>query len=168
MRSNYKNFVLLLIGIASVILACAGYWFVYNSVVDNSRQNSLVMQEIDKDLESKKNEDNLLEIGKATELDRQRLSTFIISEDKILDLITSIEDVGNFSSTEIVISSILKDETGKYINIKVDVNGAWMNINKALVLIENLPYSLTIDYVQIALAEGKWKMNINVKALTTK
>ena len=139
MRTNNKNYVLLLIGIVTVVLSCAGYWYVYNSVIENSKKNSLVLQEIEKDLESKNNEDSLLEIGKTTEQDRQRISSYIISEDRILDLITSIEDVEKFSSTEVVISSILKDETGKYINIKVDVKGAWPNINKALILIENLP-----------------------------
>lgn len=168
MRPNYKHYILLLIGIGTVVVSGLGYWYVYASIINNAQRNSMVIKEIERNKENKKNEEKLLEMGKATEGYRTKLSTYIISEDKIIDFITSIENIEKITQSEVTISSISKDDIQDHVRLHVDIKGSWINVNRALIMLENLPYSITVDYANFAQNSGKWTLSINLSALYTK
>lgn len=168
MRPNYKHYILLLIGIGTVVISGLGYWYVYTSIINNAQRNSMVIKEIERNKENKKNEEDLLEMGKATEGYRTKLSTYILSEDEIIDFITSIENIEKSTQSEVIISSISKNDVQDHIRLHVDIKGGWVNINKSLIMLENLPYSITIDYANFTQNSGKWTLSINLSALYAK
>jgi len=156
-----------MIGFVTLIVASFVYWLFYNSVISNAQKHSLVLQKIEMDREDKKNEENLISISNLIEGNRAKLSSYFVSEDEILNFITSIEGVEKFTNTSISLSSINND-INNHINTKVEIKGDWLNVNKALRLIENLPYSLAIDSTNLSIVEGKWNMILNIKVLTIK
>jgi hypothetical protein len=169
MRLNSKHFFLLLIGICSLAVTGFGYWYVYKSVIVNSQNRASLIREIEIDKENKKNEEFLTELSKATESDRTKLSTYFISEDDILSFITAIESTEKISSTTVVISSISNDTANNHIKANIDIKGGWINVRKALSMIENLPYSINIDSMNLNFdSSNRWNMTLGIRALSTK
>ncbi len=168
MRLNSKHYFLLLLGLCSVGVTGFGYWYVYQSVIVNGQNKASLIREIEIDNDNKKNEEFLTELSKATEKDRAKLSTYFVTEDDVLTFITSIESVEKVSSTTVVISAISNDSTNKYIKVNIDIKGGWVNIRKALSMIENLPYSINIDSLNLNSDSTKWNMVLGIRALSTK
>ncbi len=168
MRLNSKHYFLLLIGLCSLAVTSFGYWYVYKSVIINGQNKAALIREIEIDKDNKKNEEFLTELNKATESDRAKLSTYFITEDDVLGFITSIESIEKTSSTTVVISSISNDRSNNHIKANIDIKGGWINIRKALSLIENLPYSINIDSMNLNYDSTKWNMVLSIRALSTK
>lgn len=168
MRTNSKHYLMLLIGFCSVVVTALGYWYVYDSVIVNGQKKAALIREIEIDMDNKKNEKFLTDVSKATEEDRARISEYFITEDKVLEFITSIENIEKVSSTTVVLSSISNDTSNNHIKVNIDIKGEWLNIKKALSLIENLPYSINIDNINLSFNNDRWNMIIGVRALSTK
>lgn len=167
MRLNSKHYFLLIIGLCSVAITGFGYWYAYKSVILNAQSKASLIREIEIDNDNRKNEEFLTELSKVTEQDRAKLSTYFISENDVLSFITSIESVEKISSTTVIISSISNDNSNNHIRANIDIRGGWINIRKALSMIENLPYSINIDSMNLNYDTNKWNMILSIKALST-
>ncbi len=168
MRLNSKHYFLLLIGLCSVIVTSIGYWYVYKSVIVNGQKKAALIREIEIDNDNKKNQEFLTEVSKATEQDRAKLASYFISEDDVLGFITSIESIEKVSSTTVKISSISNDSSINHIRANIEISGGWVNVRRALSMIENLPYSINIDSINLSFNSNKWNMTLSIKALSTK
>lgn len=158
---------MLFLGLCSVIVTGLGYLYVYDSVIVNGQKKAVLIREIEIDFDNKKNEQFLLEVNKATEEDRAKLVNYFISEDRILDFITSVEGIEKISSTTVVLSSLFNDKTNNHIKVSIDIKGGWSNVKRALALTENLPYSINIDNINLNSDNtGKWNMILSVRALS--
>ena len=167
MRINSKHYLMLFLGLCSVIATGLGYFYVYDSVIVNSQKKAALIREIEIDFDNKKNEQFLSDVNKATEQDRTKLANYFISEDRVLDFITSIENLEKISSTTVVLSSLSNDNTSSRIRVSIDIKGGWSNVKSALALIENLPYSINIDNINLSSdSTGKWNMVLSVRALS--
>lgn len=168
MRPNSKHYILLLIGLGSAIFASIGYWYVYNSIVVNAKNKIMVLNEIETNNKNRENENALIEIGKKSEIERKNLPSYFITEDKILDFIDSVEDIERISSTTMNLSSISKDESSDHIKVNVEIKGEWSNVRRGLSLLENLPYSINIDNMNLSNTSEVWTMSLSIRALYLK
>ncbi len=191
MKANSKHYILLLIGLITLGISATGYWYVYKTTVSQAQKHSFLVKEIENNELNNKEEIKLLQLSSSTMERRAMLSSYFISDDKILDFIKSIENVEKDSSTEVTLSGIdagnqidsANKSTG-HVKVHVLVKGDWVNVNKALSLIENLPYSIYISNVSLrSLAvdvttidkksttvtkKSIWEMALDVSALTMK
>jgi len=176
MKANQKHYTLLILGIISTILTLSGYYYVYKITIDQAQKQAFIIKSLELDNGNKKQEDKLLKIDISTKDKREILWSYLISDDDILDFIKSIENIANYSSTELTLSSIStadlnekkKDQIG-YIKLHIEVKGNWINVNKALAMIENLPYEISFDSLSLNLSDKKkWDLSLNIKALALK
>lgn len=172
MRINSKHYTLIILGIVTLSITSFGYWFSYKTIMDQVINYSLSIQKLEIDKDNVKQEQKLLDIDSATADRRGVLSSYFVSEDKILDFIKSIESIEKDSSAEITLSSIVSEQiasTTGHVKLHVSSSGDWANVNKSLVLIENLPYSIHIDSVSLSMSDAKkWNMSLDISALTMK
>ncbi len=189
MKAKSKHYFLLIIGLALVVATGFGYWYVYKIVISQAEKWSQLSQEIKNNEQYNKQEAKLLNISSSTLDRREKLFSYFVSDDKILDFIKSIESIADYTSTQVVLSAITAEDlsdkeagsTG-HITIHAEVKGGWVNVNKALVLIENLPYSLSIKSIRLntatinevatdkkkATSVNAWSLSLDISALTMK
>lgn len=189
MKANHKHYTLLFVGLLTLIVTGIGYWYVYKVVITQAEKQSEISQEIINNEQNNKQEIKMLDISSSTLEKRDMLSSYFVSEDKILDFIKSIENVADDSSTKITLSSINTDkmiadkkEIAGHIKVHAEIKGSWTNVNKALVLIENLPYFLSIESMRLDVSNQvsedldkkistktkEWNLSIDISALTIK
>ncbi len=152
MKNNSKHITLLLFGIISIVAAGFGYWYLHLAVITQAETYSLALKDAETYNENKKNEQNLQKIYNQSIADRAKISSYVVSEDKIIDFIESIENIGKITNTTVSLSAIdskAMDELAKgasgHIKAKVTVTGSWTGVMTALSLLENLPFSLSLE-----------------------
>ena len=188
MKANSKHYILLFVGLITLATAGFGYWFVYNTTISQAQGYSQLLQQLELNKNNQKQEQKLLEIDAVTLDRRSILPTYFITDDKILDFIKSIENIDRVSSsTEIVLSSITSDDAAsetksdsststssemvptEHVKVHVSIKGSWNNVNKVLVLLENLPYSISISSINLNSPAPKiWNLSLDISALTIK
>lgn len=191
MKINSKHYILIIFAIGTVILSILGYIIVYRTVVTQAKDSSKALIEINTESEKKQYEDGLTKLFDDTSSDRLKLSSFFVREDRIVDFIEKVEKIGVDSNTELTLSSINADDLNSVkvgtigrIKTRITASGSWANVMRALVLIENLPYSLSMNDVRVDSSSGsnaelsagdkktskgnKWNLSLNMEVLIMK
>jgi hypothetical protein len=166
MKINFKHYILVPIAILSLIASSLSYLYLYNFIVKKAEAYSDTLKKVELEKERKKNEQETVKMYVDTLSDRNRLGSFFVSEDKVIEFIESVEKIGPESSTAIELSSI-KVEEGHF-RFHSEVKGSWTNVIRALILIENLPYSMSLDNVRIFFGEKQWNLSVDIGVLTIK
>jgi Tfp pilus assembly protein PilO len=158
MYANHRHYILFTLALITFIVASLGFGLLHDRVYKQSIQAGELMKEV-KSLEDQKSHE--LEVKNAyskIKEQRDRLNSFIVSKDKIVDFIEEVEKIGTQTSTDIEFSNPVTKEIvkGKKIEdnfttmtARIDVEGTWPNMMRALTLIENLPYSLSLNNIRI-------------------
>jgi hypothetical protein len=169
MKINSKHYTLLMFSIASIVITIFAYVFIYNKTITQADHYVEANSEVLKEGSKRNSEQELIKIHESTKLDRDRLLNFLVPEDKIVNFIESVEKVGEYSNTELELSSITTE--GDKVKTKVNVKGGWSSVMTALVLLENLPYSSYISNVKIDSSTDtkvRWTMSLDLEAILIK
>ena len=169
MKIGTKHYFLICLAIISILVSSFGYWFVYDAVIKQAENYSESSKEeqIEKDNSQKAQE--LVKIHTDTKDDRAKLPTFAVSEDKVVDFIESVESIGAFTSTKVELSSINNENS--FLKAHVQASGNWSDLLNSLVMIENIPYSVSLNNVQFTSfpdKKGQWNMSLDIQALMIK
>lgn len=188
MKINFKHYILICLAICSVVISGVGYWFVYDRVIKQAKTYSSGLQNIS--LENNKKQ-HINEVAKAyndTLEDRNKITNFLLNDDKIVGLIETIESIGENSSSNVTISGINNEDlssaekgTFGHLIARIDAKGTWVNIMRALIMIENLSYSISINNLNLISEGGEsassktkivkndnWKLSFDISVLTIK
>ncbi len=139
----------------------------YKTIITQAENSSKFINDINTESEKRQHEDELTKIYNNTILDRSKITSFFINEDKVVDFIEKIEKISSDSKTNISLSSI-NTETG-YVGAHINAVGSWSNIMQALILIENLSYGLSINNVHtVSSGDHKWNLSLDISVLTIK
>lgn len=161
MKIGHKHYILLIMSILAFVVSGTAYFIMYKNIVKQGTITSKAHAELQYQNEMKKHEEDLVELYNNSEKDRQNINSIIISEDKIVDFIEAVENIGKQSGTDITISSINKENKdskdtklknfniGNTITAKIDAKGSFASIMKSLVLLENIPYQVYLNNVVI-------------------
>lgn len=166
MKTNSKHYILIFFATATFLVSGFGYWYVYDTVLKQKENYLKVSKEVETERGKQQYENELMQVYKDTAIDRAKLPNFFVSESKVLNFIKTIESIGPSSKTEIRISSIVKDALK--VRTHIDIKGGWINVMLALTLIENLPYSISLENVSLFNRDKKWEMTFDLSVLTTK
>lgn len=166
MKTNSKHYILIFFATATILVSGFGYWYVYGTVLKQKENHLKISKDVETDIGKQQYEDELIRLHRDTSVDRARLLDFFISEDKILNFIKIIESIGPSSKSEIKISSITKDSTK--VKSHIDIKGGWVNIMLALTLVENLPYSISLDNVNLFKRDKRWELSFDLSVLILK
>jgi hypothetical protein len=179
MKINFKHHILILLAFASIIISAAVYWYVYGTVIKQAETYSKDLAENSLDSGKKVNEKEVAKMYADTILGRAQLANAVLQDDKIITFIESIESIEQNTSLDINISSISNDDlsssakgTFGHLKVHVDINGSWSDVMRSIILIENLPYSLSVDNIHLQFSKDikkvQWKASLDIIVLTIK
>lgn len=189
MNINHRHYILLIVAFLVFLVSAASYVLLYRAVVSQARQSSQILAEVTLESNKKLHEQELTATYADTLNDRTRVTSFVVSEEKIVPFIESIEKIGTDSGTDLEISAIGTEKTSAqdggfgHIAAHIDVKGSWTNIMRALLLIENMPYSAVINNVRFVASDSvetvqvkkgtpqkirQWGLSLDIRILTSK
>ena len=168
---NNSRKILLLVVILSVA-SIAGYvaFFTILKIKNNkiSEKSNLIDFELAKKEKSKSVKKNLSD----TEILRSQLDDYIIAKEKIDIFLEEIENLGEESGAQVILSSVNEVEylvgkqKVKYLSIILDAEGKWADVYVLLGLLENIPKKIIIKNVflsVLSIKEETWKGKFEFK-----
>ena len=175
MKINYKYFILITVALLSFSVSIYGYYSFYKNIVNKAKESYQARAEVVFEDERRKKEKDLSLLYADTLSSRSRLSSFIVSVDKITEFIEAIEKIGPNSSTDVSLSSINVPDFSldtkssmAYTTLHLEVRGTWSNIIRALTIVENMPYVLSLKHMRLSTSEvsqtGKAPLGLKVKS----
>lgn len=164
MKLYSGHYVLVCFAILTSIVAGLGYYLLYQQVVAQAESSSQAVRAVESEAERKLEEEQLLKLYADTELDRAKLASSFVQEDKIVEFIEEVEAIGPITNTTLELSALAKEE-GK-ISAHVDVKGSWTSVMRSLLLIENMPYSISVKGIRLTLTEKVWNLNLDFSVLS--
>jgi len=164
MKINSRHYILIIFALTSVIVVSMGYAYIYKKTVTQANNYRDINKEVKNEDNRKKSEDELIKIYDATKEFRSKIPTFFVHENKIVDFIETVENIGSTSKTKLEISSISNDANN--VKAKINIEGSWANTMTALILIENLPLSITIKNLRMNSTIDSIKKNSRIWLLT--
>lgn len=195
MKVNHRHYILIILAIGAFILSILVYVFVYRTVISQAKKSAELSLKVSQDSERKKHEEDLQSIYDNTSSDREKIKSFLISQDKVVNFIEEIEKIGKDTDTDLSISSInaedlsakAEGETG-YLTAIIETKGKWQNVMRAFELIENIPYSTSLNNVRLEagkvipsglqapsksstkekITASDWVLSVEIKALMSK
>ena len=191
MKTNHRHYILLFIAIATTLVSIAGYFFFYQAIIYQAEKSSQSSVNTAQEDEKRQYEKNLKSIYEKSSADRSRLGSFVIYQEKIVDFIESVEKIGDDTNTALTLSSVNTDgfsvdpkEPIGHLKAHIESKGSWANVMRVLALIENMPYSMTVNNVRIMKTTessvsdkidikkqppkvGMWNISLDIIALTS-
>ncbi len=165
-KIHSSHYILLMCAILTIVTVSFGYYFIYQRSITQARNAEEAQREVVIETDKKKHEQELLKLYADTAEDRELIASYVVPGDGIVDLIEKIEHIGAESGTDFELSGISSDDLsaaakGKigHIRAHIETQGPWENVMRALMLIENLPYSVSINNVEISSSDAFVKVN---------
>lgn len=131
----------------------AGYVFLYLHIQSERVNTSIIQKEIALIQEQNEQFRNLSGVVEDIDVNREKLISFFVDNDKIVDFLETIESLGEISGAEVKVKTINEIKKNEQIpaqlRLNVTADGSWNNVYYFMVLLESLPLKLTFDQVQI-------------------
>ncbi len=149
-----KNRHIFLLGILFLLLliVIAGYVYMYTRISKKTTSIESIATEIENE---KKSQQNILGLKRSITLTEEKnklLNSYFVTEETVVDFIKSIESLAKDSGVSVQISSLQPGEqTGKQgLYVSLIVNGGFNEVNRFLVFLENMPYQIVTNRVQLS------------------
>lgn len=172
MKMNHRHIILILFAIISIFASSFAYYFIYNKTLELAHSYVRDMGDVNSEGDKHQKEQELVRVYESTKESRLKISTFLIHEDKIVNFIETVENIGDSSNTKTEISSINNGDG--VVKAKVTSSGSWSGVMTALSLIENLPFSVVIKNVRLSAMSGLdkkgsgWELSLDIEAVSIK
>lgn len=179
MNINHRHLVLLILALVALSASIFTYSFFYNFVKSEAEESAQLSQQIAAIEEQRRHEQGVASVYQQSVSDLAALKSYVVTGEQVVDLIEEIEEIGTTTSTSLELTGITnsanasqKEGEFSVFTATVHGKGTWTNIMRALILIEHLPYSMSINNIRFA-EEGAgparvWTISFGIKVLTTK
>lgn len=164
-----------ILAIASIVF----YVLFFNALKNKNEEISLILNVTDTAIQRELKLRSVGEIIKDTEDEREKLDTYFVADDHVVDFIESIEELGRYVGVDIETVSVnindnlkTKDSISEILNLSIETRGDWEDVFYFLALMEKMPFRIDIanaDLYAVYRNDGKdtsvsWKgfFNINV------
>lgn len=144
MKSIRAHALLLLVGFLTVACAAALYGYMYWSVGTSAGRALLARDIAAAETLDKSREQSLTKTYVDTGAERERLKSYFLDRDDVVSFVEAIEALGPKSGAGIKISSL--SLTGA----RVEAEGSWSSVMRALKLSETLPYGTIVSNVRLS------------------
>ena len=162
MKPSYKHYSALGIAFAIFVASIGGYVFMYFSVNSQAVNTAQAERDVNSAQDIAAKQQGTINILKATDADRAMLSSFVLSSDQTVSFIEQIEGVSKQSGATVTLVSISSD--GTTLHAHINIQGQWTNVLRAMHIIENFPYSLSMDNVRLGvIGKGQWNEDFDIK-----
>lgn len=175
MYTNHRHYILLIFALGAITLTIFGYSFLHRLILAQARDSAQILREVNLIDEKKQRDQDVTSIYTKSAEDRLKLNSYLVPQDKIVNLIEEVEDFGITTNTELELSAITNEDAGVvggvpfgHFKAHVDGQGTWANILRALILLENMPYSVTLNNIRIISGAESSSANLPIKGAVQK
>jgi hypothetical protein len=167
----------LFVSLLVLIIACFLFFFLYNKVNKNKQEAGLAQVEWQTEANRREEITSLSRSVKEIEMERESLNSHFAQSSDVVPFLDTIEQLAASVGAipEITSVDISKDNVVLVVGLKA--SGNFSAVYKFLMLLENSPYELEFDSVDLqnvsadASAGGKaenaqWKINLEIKLLS--
>lgn len=159
------------------------YAFLYIQIKNTNEHVSIVQNEAEAQEIENNGQQSLEDILNNTKEDREKIASIVLSDDKVVDFLESVEALGPLTNTTVTTASVnVNDATGKdtgFLTLQMNVAGSWQNVLQFASLIENMPYQITITDASFTgevqkstdkkkSQSVKWRAQLNVSVVKDK
>jgi hypothetical protein len=151
-----QHYALLALSILAMTASVLAYAYMYKASIKKAQQALAVSSDSsvasDQSVESKKT----LALYQDTAVNRNRLQSFLVSEENAVPFIDDVEAIGPASGATLSISSLSSGTDSvtshEAVTAQISVNGTWANVIRALQMVENLPYAVSVKSISLAVS----------------
>jgi hypothetical protein len=157
MKTSKTHFVLLLGGLLLMSALCACLWMLYLVTTAGQTLASHVETIANNEAKEKAYAD-LAAVVESTRVQREQLSSFILTENTTGDFLTVIESLGSSQGVSLTTTSlkVTKQKTGPdTLQVEFEVAGTEGAVKKMIGVFETLPYLSTVSTLSIKTPVGK-------------
>ena len=169
-----------IISIASMV----SYVVFFKKVEKKNEAVFFVTKEADAAVQKEIKLRSVKELIKDTEMDRSKLDTYFVSDDKIVDFIEDVENLGLLTDSYVEVISVnvssdrgSKDSLSELLNIDFEVKGGWREIFHFVTLLEKMPFKIDVSRVNLEVVydnttkkdiTGVWKGFFSIAVIKSK
>jgi hypothetical protein len=176
MKPTSHHYIALIIALIVLTASLGGFLYIDGQVRNETKETTDTLDKVAKEQTAITKEQSMAETFSSTAIARALLQTYLIPDGNTVSFIEEIEGVAKQSGANVSIASISADDltsatagTIGHIQAHISINGSWSEAMRALHIIEDMPYSLTIDDVNVhALGDGVWNVEFNMAGLIVK
>ncbi len=150
--------------VLATLLVCVGYEYFKISEFKNNIVD--IESELDTEKISLNNYAYLVKTASNIKSESEKVNTFFIKKDEIVNFLDSVEKLSDVSNTLISVQSLGEKEPvgGQHIlSVQVHIQGDYGDVCKAIQLLEELPYYIEIQSIKLSNIEmenGKNKKKV--------
>lgn len=166
-----KNYYILFLGVLFLLLLCSvgGYVYMYTRISKKTSSIESTAIEIENE---KKSQQNILGLKRSIELTQEKsrlLDSHFVAESTVVDFIKSIESLAKDRGVVVKISSLQPGEQigkqGLFVTLTID--GNFSAVNNFLILLENMPYQIIVNRIQMSSQKNTLSSPTDSKTNTT-
>jgi hypothetical protein len=157
-----------------MVFSIAAYTLFY-LYIDNKEENAIaIVAEIEQYKQQNAQMNSLAAMVRDTEEGGERLASFFVDGERIIEFLETIESLADIAGVEIDVQSINETETSfdgiKNLELNIDFSGSWVRVHHFLVLIESIPIKLTSERLSLSEAQdpdagSSWKGSLFFRTL---
>lgn len=145
-----RTYRIFLISIISAIFAFMALFFAFKMIKDKNEHSASILAEIESKIDQKNNISQLEKTVLETKEKEALLSSYLVHADLVDSFINFLEREGDYVSVpvEVVAVNSVK-ENENLLNIEIKGVGSFEHIMRLIVLIQNAPYQIKINYANV-------------------
>ncbi len=163
MKINHRHYILILVAMATLAVSISAYYLLYRKTVAQAGNYSDTMAEVNSEDDRKKQEKELIKIYESSKEDRAKVASYTLRDDKVVDFIESMEKIGGYAGVAFELVSVSSDKGN--IRAGVSAKGSWANTMKALILLENAPFNVSLSNLSLT-TSGELETDASAKSKT--
>lgn len=169
------------------IVSMVAYISFFNHIKGKNEAISIIANEIDIAIQKEIKLKSIKNLIADTENDRKQLETYFVTDDKIVDFIEEVENIGKYAGADVEIMSVSigddKSQTEEQntatelLHLGFKVNGKWSDVFQFFALLEKLPFKIDIAKANLeaiykdannGISSSDWKGFFNITAVKSK
>ena len=148
-----QHYLLLTLSILTFFAAISAFVFMYKDSIKKAEEEAALKEEILAASRKVVESSNIETVYKETSANRSILPSFLVSLDNAVPFIDAVEAVGPASGDEVSISSLSSgidsSSSHQVVTASVSISGTWPNTMRAIEMIENLPYAVSVKNLSL-------------------
>ena len=154
---------------ASIMVATvlAVYVFLFLDIRDKNREVFLILNEADIEAREDLRLRSIQDVVNDTEEQRGQLNVYFVDDDKIVEFIETIEELGSFTGAEVEVTAVnIEEKVGEsgendeFLQLTFSAKGDWDEVFYLFSLVELLPYKIEVRRASFESSSSKGKLGV--------
>ncbi|MBT3282845.1 hypothetical protein HON59_01515 [bacterium] len=147
------------------IVSVTFYVLFFNNIKEKNNTISAIVNDVDIAVQKETKLKSVKNIIKDTADGREKIDTYFIKDDEIINFIGEVEKIGRDIGVEVEIisvsigdSKLQQDNVSELLNLDLEAEGSWSRVFRFLTLVEKMPFKVNISTINLeAIYEGESK-----------